>query len=231
MSGADQPGNTLRSQQHGGWHTRFVGAFGQSVSDNVDVSKAAWIAPLLDEAWTVGKLIPEGYECHFVIPHPDMSLAEARHQVDAGLASVLCEHAGFKGPLFLAIWEGYGWPGVVQTTSTDAADRRAIAEENDRRREAVNRALGSAPTFGLPDRRYYLQVGQCGAAHQLTEPGLEGRQPPDLWWPEGHSWFVATDIDLACTYVGGPAALQQSLDEVFGTAVEHAQRSDLLELS
>lgn len=128
--------------------------------------------------------IPEGYECHFVVPHPGMSLGDGRNQVDATLASVLCQHAGTREPLFLAIWEGYGWPGVLHTTSTDPADRRAVAEENVRRSEAVNRALASAPTFDLPHRRYYLQVGPCGAAHQLTEPGLDGSQPPDLWWPD-----------------------------------------------
>jgi hypothetical protein len=30
---------------------------------------------------------------------------------------------------------------------------------------------------------------------------------PNLWWPDDRAWCVATEIDLAWTYVGGPAAL------------------------
>jgi hypothetical protein len=31
-------------------------------------------------------------------------------------------------------------------------------------------------------------------------------QSANLWWPEDRAWFVATDIDLMSTYVGGSAA-------------------------
>ncbi|TMD41293.1 MAG: hypothetical protein E6I88_07925 [Chloroflexi bacterium] len=31
-------------------------------------------------------------------------------------------------------------------------------------------------------------------------------QTPNLWWPEDRSWCVATEIDLAETYVGGSDA-------------------------
>jgi hypothetical protein len=31
--------------------------------------------------------------------------------------------------------------------------------------------------------------------------------PANLWWPDDRAWCVATEIDLAWTYVGGPAAL------------------------
>ncbi len=30
---------------------------------------------------------------------------------------------------------------------------------------------------------------------------------PNLWWPDDRAWCVATEIDLAWTYVGGPARL------------------------
>ena len=30
---------------------------------------------------------------------------------------------------------------------------------------------------------------------------------PNLWWPDDRAWCVATEIDLAWTYVGGSAAL------------------------
>jgi hypothetical protein len=28
-------------------------------------------------------------------------------------------------------------------------------------------------------------------------------QSPNIWWPDDHSWCVATEIDLDSTYVGG----------------------------
>ena len=37
---------------------------------------------------------------------------------------------------------------------------------------------------------------------------MEGEHPfwgdtPNIWWPEDRAWYVATDIDLYDTYVGG----------------------------
>ena len=38
--------------------------------------------------------------------------------------------------------------------------------------------------------------------------GLGGEhQVANLWWPQDRAWFVAIEIDLAWTYVGGPAGL------------------------
>ena len=34
-----------------------------------------------------------------------------------------------------------------------------------------------------------------------------GHQVANLWWPQDRAWFLATEIDLAWTYVGGPAGL------------------------
>jgi hypothetical protein len=36
-------------------------------------------------------------------------------------------------------------------------------------------------------------------------------QTPNLWWPEDHSWCVASEIDLSSTYVGGPSGLIEQL--------------------
>ena len=35
----------------------------------------------------------------------------------------------------------------------------------------------------------------------------QGGQSPNLWWPDDRAWCVATEIDLAWTYVGGTTAL------------------------
>ena len=36
-------------------------------------------------------------------------------------------------------------------------------------------------------------------------------QTPNLWWPEDRAWCVATEIDLAWTYVGGSSELAATL--------------------
>ena len=41
------------------------------------------------------------------------------------------------------------------------------------------------------------------AANFADEPA---EQSANLWWPDDRAWFVATDIDLMTTYVGGSAA-------------------------
>jgi hypothetical protein len=42
--------------------------------------------------------------------------------------------------------------------------------------------------------------------------GLGGeRQVANLWWPQDRAWCVATEIDLAWTYVGGQAGLIRQL--------------------
>ena len=36
-------------------------------------------------------------------------------------------------------------------------------------------------------------------------------QTPNLWWPEDRLWCVASEIDLAWTYVGGPTGLIENV--------------------
>jgi hypothetical protein len=60
-------------------------------------------------------------------------------------------------------------------------------------------------TLALPSREYWLLRGPIDlAATNLGEEPAE--QSANLWWPADRAWFVATDIDLMTTYVGGSAA-------------------------
>lgn len=60
-------------------------------------------------------------------------------------------------------------------------------------------------TLALPSREYWLLRGpvQMAAVNLAEEPA---EQSANLWWPADRAWFVATDIDLMTTYVGGSAA-------------------------
>lgn len=79
---------------------------------------------------------------------------------------------------YFAVWEGFGGSVVPYT-------------------------LG--PKLELPHRAYHVFAGPIAAARtSYSEVPLH--QSANLWWPADHSWFVATEVDFAWTYVGGSAA-------------------------
>lgn len=61
----------------------------------------------------------------------------------------------------------------------------------------------SAPTFKTPERVYRIFYAPTTAATNLFSDNPLFPQSANLWWPEDHSWCVATEIDLMCTYVAG----------------------------
>src|SRR5262249_24961457 len=64
------------------------------------------------------------------------------------------------------------------------------------------------PRAHLPDRDYLLYTGPAEAA-VTTEPLSDEAQSANLWWPADRAWCVASEIDLAWTYVAGAAGLIQ----------------------
>jgi len=52
----------------------------------------------------------------------------------------------------------------------------------------------------LPGRNYLLYSGPVDRALESPHPF---DQSPNLWWPDDHAWFVATEIDFDSTFVGG----------------------------
>lgn len=71
---------------------------------------------------------------------------------------------------------------------------------------------------GTPERRYYLIQGTLSAIDDvcrftngcpLESPSLLA---PTIWWPEDHSWFVASDTDFAWSYVAGPESLIETIE-------------------
>ena len=53
--------------------------------------------------------------------------------------------------------------------------------------------------------RSYLQFrGPLDALDSFLEPEFHAfAQSPNIWWPQDRSWFVATEIDLFDTFIGG----------------------------
>ena len=74
------------------------------------------------------------------------------------------------------------------------------------------RADRPAPTVRLPSRRYHLLLGPIdGMTESLAL--APSWQTANLAWPDDRSWFVATEIDFAWTYLAGSPTL---IDEVAG---------------
>jgi hypothetical protein len=79
---------------------------------------------------------------------------------------------------YFAVWEGFG-------------------------DSVVPRGLG--PKLELPQRNYDVFSGPLAAARtSLSISGYGVGRSANLWWPADHAWCVATEIDFAWTYVGGP---------------------------
>jgi hypothetical protein len=84
---------------------------------------------------------------------------------------------------WFALWDGYGWQSRLDP---------------------------SEPRVHLPSRDYLLYAGPIeavGTADLFAESG----HTPNLWWPADDAWCVASEIDLAWTYVGGSTKMLDQL--------------------
>jgi len=132
-------------------------------------------------------------------------------------------------PWWFCVWEGFGWGTSVMgwaLTDEDApwtAARAGWAEFPLRYRDAsapipagleaqrveveafrpedpVPPDVRNGPRVRLPNRDHLLYSGEPLDALAFV---ADKQQTASLWWPSDHSWCVATEIDLAWTYVGG----------------------------
>ena len=67
-------------------------------------------------------------------------------------------------------------------------------------------------------RSYVLFAGPLAALPSLMD--AQDDHSPNLWWPDDRAWCVASEIDLASTYVGGSVAL---INDVLGSPRLEAQ--------
>jgi hypothetical protein len=97
----------------------------------------------------------------------------------AAVCDVLGRHTANRNHCTLGVWEGYGATSPPSTT------------------------------LELPERRHLLFTGPLSAAGGLgwLYGGSFGPRSPSIMWPDDRIWFLATDVDLDSTYVGGTAAL------------------------
>jgi len=71
--------------------------------------------------------------------------------------------------------------------------------------EAIQRINKTVPRIQLPGRSYYLLNVPLDKIAKGVFINKYGHEPliPSLWWPDDHTWCVATEIDFRWTYVSG----------------------------
>lgn len=113
------------------------------------------------------------------------------------LAEILWDFTATPEEYFFCVWDGYGWEGRRQLSPPTST---AVALP-----DPVPEAVRRGPLVRLPGREYLLYPGPVEA---ITAPvDIRHGQSANLAWPTDHAWCVAREIDLAWTYVAGPAAL------------------------
>ena len=197
------------------------------VEQSVKVEEAAWIGGRLSpfDSGVVTSVIPNGFEAYARVLHP--LDPPVRGQPPARWADVASWSGielvpGIDFPdIALPEHEPNGvepWPGQVPQVGTlHPADVDALAVVLARHTSTPDRCwfctwegwgsvfFDDGPRVELPQRDYVLFVGPLAALPSLMD--AQDGHSPNLWWPDDRAWCVATEIDLAWTYVGGAAAL------------------------
>jgi hypothetical protein len=163
--------------------------------------------------------VPSGFEAYARVglpeweePPPENGLP---HEVLSALCDIVAAH-GSTEDCWFAVWEGYGWlhgggffllsaPPDVSVDQAELEARRAAASQ-----PAFPVEVLGGPKLQLPHREYLVFHGPLATALTLGRQSLFGdfqRRSPDLLWPADRSWFIATDVDLPFSYVGGTERL------------------------
>ena len=155
--------------------------FGDHLTPAGSAAPAEWIRTSCHgEPGTVGALVPNQFAATIRLCAPDPGegdwWAEYRDLFSI-VASIGERYTSTPNRAWFAVWEGHGFP--------------------------IAAPLDLIPRFELPDRAYYLMEGPVTAIDRLRYPGDDGWRNPDLFWPDDHQWFVATDVDFWSLYVGG----------------------------
>jgi hypothetical protein len=161
-----------------------------------------------------------GRVAHPLMQFPNISapLGAGPLKIDAGPSEgdlphrerqVLLEHLGpsMGAPLtcWFAVWEGCGVDPRGVAMRLDVIERRYLAY-----RGPLDLALARLPAGPDVHWRGAVPVGSHASPFDHPHFGTID-QSPNMWWPEDRSWFVATEVDLASTYVGGGERLIDAL--------------------
>ena len=157
-----------------------------------DDAPADWLRERLQFGRKVRQWVPDSLDAYARILHPRREDGGERRtgwlprpEIDH-LTEHLAAATGTPDALWMLVWNGWGVHAL----------------------EALgHRELDVSTSLTTSGRRYFI----CRAALEEAEEGDDGdpafEEAPAFWWPQDRAWFACTDIDLPCTYVGGPAPL------------------------
>jgi hypothetical protein len=180
----------IRVEPQGPPEDEFV--FGERLRAATSGEPAAWLSEAaIGSLGSVRGLLPAHYESYLLVESAPAGIEdwwEAQRHIVVALADVLSRFTDTSDEAWFAIWEGHSsyWDSVE--------------------------ALRRLPRFDLPYRAYYLISGRVTDVEHIEEP-MQPRDwfRPDLWWPEDRQWFVGTDVDFWCNYVGGSKAMTEAV--------------------
>ncbi|QYG93676.1 hypothetical protein HC251_15430 [Iamia sp. SCSIO 61187] len=135
-------------------------------------------------------------------PSTDVSWGSLPPRELAVLAEVLGRHTTTPERCWFGVWDGFGQLNGSAVMLTFDGRGEPIPSP-------VPREVLDGPLLRLPNRDYLLAIGAVAEVVDLEE-ALD-HQSPNLWWPEDRAWCVATEIDLAWTFVAGTTALIEEL--------------------
>ena len=206
------------------------GSFGPSRSSSVE--SGLWLrdrlAPFRDG--TVASFVPAGYESYARLLHPVSTpqrndrlvrWKEVAEWSGRELTPTSTFHSVAMGPG--APRNDRPWSGQGPDEGTLFVDDAAVLASTLRQFTPPSEQCwfgvwsgygfllqGNGPELELECRAYFLFSTPVERVATTVLNPREHRTPT-LWWPERHSWFVASEIDLTSTYVGGPHALISEL--------------------
>ncbi len=182
-----------------------------------DVRAGDWLVErMVDVAGDVGSVVPRGFEAYARVLHP-LEDGPERRWTDLAARNGRIAHPEMQLHLVASrpgeTPDGHLPLAGVSVGSLPPEETTALAAilavhtaTPDRCWFAVwdgdaDPVRPPGPRLELPGRSYALLRGVVADV-----VGLGRAQSPNLWWPDDRAWCVATEIDLAWTYVGGTAA-------------------------
>ena len=170
-----------------------------------DCAAAQWVVDALD----VGSphlpgIVPPLYERYVRIVHPGWNDPEASVEgtmprgVSRPLRRILSTHTLSQQECWFGVWAGYGLMYKPGVPDTVSIDTGW--REWDLLRGPID----------VLDFRFFVEV----------------EKSVNIAWPENKSWFVATEIDICSTYVGGSKVLIRDLSNAKDLEVLEASVSD-----
>ncbi len=195
-----------------------------------DVSSADWIVERLHGFGTdVGSVVPERFDSYVRLLHPVVGESglrrrwtEIAHENGRLVHGEMQLHTinrppGASGP------PSYQPAGGFEVGSLPSAERSVLVETlrsatrtPDHCWFAIWDGFGGLDDQGVSERvrmeqrSYLLTQGPIERAlRSFLEPPID--QSANLWWPQDEAWVVATEIDLAWTYIAAAAGVAAKL--------------------